>query len=35
LPGKTQEGITLDGDGHVYIAQDEGGVVKIRWLISR
>ncbi len=35
LPGKTQEGITLDGEGYVYIAQDEGGVVKIRWLIGR
>jgi len=35
LPGKTQEGITLDGEGYVYIAQDEGGVVKVRWLAGR
>jgi uncharacterized protein YjiK len=35
LPGKTQEGITVDGEGYVYIAQDEGGVVKVRWLVDR
>jgi len=32
LPGQNQEGITLDAEGHLYIAQDSGGIVKLRWL---
>ena len=32
LPGRTQEGITLDDEGHLYIAQDAGGITKLRWL---
>jgi uncharacterized protein YjiK len=31
LPGKDQEGITLDGAGFVYIAQDSGGIIKFIW----
>lgn len=31
FPGDNQEGITLDGDGYIYIAQDSGGIVKARW----
>ena len=31
FPGRAQEGITVDPDGFVYIAQDSGGIVKIRW----
>jgi uncharacterized protein YjiK len=31
LPGTDQEGITLDGAGFVYIAQDSGGIMKIKW----
>ena len=30
LPGKTQEGITRDDEGFFYIAQDNGGVLKLR-----
>ena len=30
LPGDNQEGITLDAEGNVYLAQDTGGVVKHR-----
>ncbi len=29
LPGRDQEGIALDADGNLYIAQDSGGVLKI------
>jgi uncharacterized protein YjiK len=28
LPGKNQEGITLDADGHLYIAEDSGDIIK-------
>lgn len=28
LPGKNQEGITLDAEGHVYIAEDSGDIIK-------
>lgn len=28
LPGDNQEGITIDADGNVYIAQDSGGIIK-------
>ena len=31
LPGKTQEGITRDHQGFFYIAQDAGGVLKLRF----
>jgi uncharacterized protein YjiK len=31
LPGKDQEGITLDGAGFFYIAQDSGGIIKFTW----
>ena len=32
FPGDNQEGVTVDPDGFLYIAQDTGGIVKIRWL---
>ena len=32
FPGDNQEGITMDDDGFVYIAQDSGGVIKLKWL---
>ena len=28
LPGNNQEGITVDADGNMYIAQDSGGIIK-------
>jgi uncharacterized protein YjiK len=31
LPCADQEGIAFDDDGNIYIAQDSGGVVKIKW----
>ena len=31
FPGDNQEGITVDPDGYVYIAQDSGGIVKLKW----
>ncbi|MCX8083232.1 MAG: SdiA-regulated domain-containing protein [bacterium] len=31
LPGINQEGITIDTEGFLYIAQDSGGVIKIKW----
>ena len=31
LPCADQEGITFDDAGNLYIAQDSGGIVKIRW----
>lgn len=30
LPGENQEGLTMDDEGMMYIAQDSGGIVKIR-----
>ena len=30
--GDNQEGITLDDEGYLYIAQDSGGIIKIRYL---
>jgi uncharacterized protein YjiK len=30
LTGDNQEGVTLDGDGMMYIAQDTGGIIKFR-----
>ena len=32
LPAQTQEGVTLDSEGHLYIAQDSGGIIKLLWL---
>jgi len=32
FPGDNQEGITLDPEGFVYIAQDSGGIIKLKWL---
>lgn len=32
FPGANQEGITLDSDDFLYIAQDSGGIIKIKWL---
>lgn len=31
FPGDNQEGITVDDQGFMYIAQDSGGIIKIRW----
>ena len=31
FPGDNQEGIAFDADGYVYIAQDSGGVLKVKW----
>jgi uncharacterized protein YjiK len=31
LPGADQEGIAFDNAGNTYIAQDSGGVMKIKW----
>jgi uncharacterized protein YjiK len=32
LPGDNQEGVTVDSDGFIYIAQDTGGIIKLKWL---
>lgn len=32
FPGDNQEGIAVDADNFLYIAQDTGGIVKLRWL---
>lgn len=32
FPGDNQEGITVDNDGNIYIAQDTGGIIKLKWL---
>ena len=32
FPGDNQEGITVDPQGHIYIAQDTGGIIKLKWL---
>ncbi len=32
FPGDNQEGITVDADGYIYIAQDTGGIIKLKWL---
>ncbi len=32
FPGDNQEGITVDDQGFIYIAQDTGGIIKLRWL---
>ncbi len=31
LPGENQEGIAVDDEGFLYIAQDSGGVIKLKW----
>jgi len=31
FPGDNQEGVTVDDNGFMYIAQDSGGVIKIIW----
>ena len=28
LPGKNQEGITMDSEGYLYIAEDSGDIIK-------
>ena len=35
LPGKNQEGVAQDTAGHLYIAQDSGGIIKLKWLETR
>jgi len=32
FPGDNQEGITVDDAGFMYIAQDSGGIVKLKWI---
>jgi hypothetical protein len=32
FPGKDQEGIAVDDNGFMYIAQDSGGIIKLKWL---
>jgi hypothetical protein len=32
FPGDNQEGIAMDGEGLLYVAQDSGGVIKLKWL---
>ena len=32
FPCADPEGITADDTGHIYIAQDSGGVIKIKWM---
>lgn len=32
FPGDNQEGITADNMGFMYIAQDSGGIIKLKWL---
>ena len=31
LPGNDQEGIAFDAQGYLYIAQDSGGIIKLKW----
>lgn len=35
LTGCNQEGIALDDEDFLYIAQDSGGIIKVRWQIDR
>jgi uncharacterized protein YjiK len=30
LPGNEQEGVTIDSNGFLYIAQDSGGIIKFQ-----
>ena len=32
FPGQNQEGIAVDEDGNVFVAQDSGGIVKMKWI---
>ncbi|MBN2132266.1 MAG: SdiA-regulated domain-containing protein [Sedimentisphaerales bacterium] len=32
FPGDNQEGVTVDDEGFIYIAQDTGGIIKLKWL---
>ena len=32
FPGDNQEGIAVDTQGYLYIAQDTGGILKVKWL---
>ena len=32
FPCSSQEGITVDDHDNVYLAQDSGGVVKLKWM---
>ena len=32
FPGNDQEGIAVDDNGFMYIAQDSGGIIKLKWL---
>ena len=32
FPGDNQEGLAIDPEGYVYIPQDSGGIIKIKWL---
>lgn len=32
FPGDNQEGVAVDPDGFVYVAQDSGGILKLKWL---
>ncbi len=31
FPGNSQEGIAMDANGFLYIAQDSGGIIKVKW----
>ena len=31
FPGDNQEGIAMDANGFLYIAQDSGGIIKVKW----
>lgn len=31
FPGNDQEGIAADADGNFYLAQDSGGIIKLKW----
>ena len=31
FPGQNQEGIAFDDKGNIYVAQDSGGILKMRW----
>ena len=34
FPGQNQEGIAFDDKGNIYVAQDSGGILKMRWLFE-
>jgi sugar lactone lactonase YvrE len=35
FPGDNQEGIAVDNEGFIYIAQDTGGIIKLEWLVDQ